>query len=351
MSETTLAHVMQASDLHVGDTVRGGLTPALLGASSHFEGWLDHHFLGARQLHQAFVALRRRDHGALLAISGDLTSNGAVAQFDLARGFLEQTGSNSPFGFGLGERRWADLAIPGNHDRWPGSNIVLGPPTTGFAACFPHPFPIVRPPVALAGGATLRFVLVDGDADVGWASLDRGLGRGSFLTQLRALDASLPAIEGQEIRVMLLHHAICDGRTPTGNGPVPFPTRPGLALPRSLEIDAASLSALQLALVRHSIRIVLTGHLHWPRLSILTVTDGTNRREVLEARCGTTMQQDQFPPHLVPHLPPGRSLPPNTLVLHELLRRDGDLVWRATVHRRTAASGFVPTPLVRELPL
>lgn len=362
--ESRLLSVVQISDLHFGSTVKGGTIPAaaLLRASSHFEGWLDHHQQGVRQLAQFFRGVRPRDPAALLAVSGDLTSNGADPQFALIEDFLGGSGPQSAFGFGLGVTNWRERTIPGNHDHWPGSNFPAGPPSLGFARCFPNAFPAVQPLIPLANGVTVRFILVNSDADVGWLSYDRFAGRGRFDSQFAVLDRVLPPVTKGEIRVMLVHHAVADDRTPTQVGRVPFPRRGGP--PRHaqfLEIDPISLALMERALVRHSVRVVMTGHLHEPRLTEMTATDGSKSLSVLETRCGTTTQQDQFPPHMLTKLQPGRSLPPNSLILHELVLRGDQLIWRASIHWRSAGSGFVcrpaqgslrlPSKLVGELPL
>ncbi len=344
--QSRLLSIVQISDLHFGDSVRGGGAPdpALLRASPIFEGWLDHHFQGVRQLQQFFRGVCRRDPAAMMVVTGDLTSNGADPQFALAAGFLGASGAQSPFGFGLGLPNWRERTIPGNHDQWPGSNRVVGQRRPGYGTCFPNPFPAVQPLIALANGVSIRFILMDSDSDVGSVSYDRFMGRGRFDSQMSALDGILPPIVEGEIRVMLIHHAVADGRTPPQTGPVPFPRRAAAGFGARLEIDPISLSTLEKGLVRHSVRVVMTGHLHEPRLTEMTATDGVVRLPVLETRCGTTTQQDQFPPHMLAKLPPGRTLPPNSLVLHELMLRDDLLIWRASIHWRSAASGFVCAP-------
>lgn len=363
MVDETLFTAVQISDLHFGDTVAGSSSPSewLLRATHWFEGWLDHHRIGLRELHRFFSGIVDTGARPLLVVSGDLTANGAIRQFKLVDAFLGG-GTTSPFGSGLGVGNWVNVAVPGNHDHWPGSNIVVGPPTPGLAACFTNPFPIIRPPIQLRHGRSVRFVLVDSDADVGWMSKDRWTGRGLFVSQLDQLKAELentPILDG-ETRVMVVHHAIADDRTPVHAGPVTFPRR--TAGSRSvLEIDAIALRALEHLLVEHSIRVVMTGHLHVPRLTAMTASNDVVDLDILETRCGTTTQRDTYPLGLLAKLGKGRGLPPNSLVLHELILREGRAVWRASVYWRAPARGFVPDAnrrspfvprtLVRELPL
>ena len=188
MPDETIFTAVQVSDLHFGNTLAGSASPIdpLLRLSHHFEGWLDHHWLGLREVHRFLSDLRKRDPSALLVISGDLTANGAVRQFDLAESFLRGDATNV-FGFGLGVQGWVDKAIPGNHDHWPGANTVFGPPTQGYATCFPNQFPLIRPPIPLSGSRSVRFIMVNSDEDVGWLSRDRLKGRGLFVSQLQVL--------------------------------------------------------------------------------------------------------------------------------------------------------------------
>lgn len=363
MADETLFTVVQISDLHFGSTVAGSSSPGnrLLTIAPWFEGWLDHHRIGIRELYRLLSSIEGSGTQPLLVVSGDVTANGAARQFALVDAFLGG-GRQSPFGFGLDRGNWVQGAVPGNHDHWPGSNTLVGPSTPGLGACFNQPFPIVHLPIPLAHGRSVRFIMVDSDADVGWASPDRVLGRGRFVSQLKRAKQELddvPILMG-ETRVMVVHHAIADDRTPVDLGPVSFPRRRG-GWPKTLEIDADSLRALEQLLVDHTIQIVMTGHLHVPRLTRMTASNDVVDLDILESRCGTTTQQDTYSLAMLAKLRKRPGLPPNSLVVHELLLRDGRPVWRARIYWRSPARGFVcdanhrssfiPGILVRELPL
>jgi len=147
-------------------------------------------------------------------------------------------------GPGLGRANWHQLSVPGNHDQWPGMNVICGGPTAGLAQTFQSPFPIIAPPQPLANGRAVQFISVDSDADVRAVGIARGLARGSFVSQLTTLDHSLPPRNPNEIRVLVVHHSM-----------VPLSARRGnLAI---LDIDSPTLQVLECFIVDHDISVVM----------------------------------------------------------------------------------------------
>ena len=91
MADQTLFTAVQVSDLHFGSAVAGSAKPGdlLLRLAPWFEGWLDHHRIGLRELHRFFSEFGDRGIRPVLVVSGDLTANGAVRQFELADALSE----------------------------------------------------------------------------------------------------------------------------------------------------------------------------------------------------------------------------------------------------------------------
>ncbi|KQP27457.1 hypothetical protein ASF27_20980 [Methylobacterium sp. Leaf102] len=275
-------------------------------------------------------------------ISGDLTAYGNPYQFDLAADFL---GSEKPtrFGFGLGLVQWAESSVSGNHDQWPGSTMIVGAPTTKLGEVLPGPYPMIGQLQPLSATASLRFLFVDSDADVGHVLPNRFLARGCFASQLSKLASQVPARVTGEVRVLVVHHAVSSLGTPWTDQASEFPKgSPSRRTP--LEIDGGTLRALQHFLVNAGVQVVLTGHLHVPRLSEFVASNDVETLNVLETRCGTTTQWDHYPMNVLAEVDPERRLPPNSLVCHELVQRSDELVWRASIYWRSRASGFVHRP-------
>lgn len=365
MADETILGLVQVSDLHFGDLLPNGdaSLPSLLGWLPFMSGQLGHHRRAARDLHR-FIADRRERIGTeVLVVSGDLTACGAVPQFALAESFLGSRPPHPAFPLSLAAADWVDKGVPGNHDQWPGTGAIVGNPTPGLAATFPRAFPSVWR-IRTRQGPSVAFVMVDSDADVAPVSVDRVFSRGAFQSQLNRLGEILPPGEADEVRVMVIHHSVADSSVPDTPGVVAFPRRGGGTSWRPLEIASDSLLALEKALVDHDIRVLMTGHIHHPRLVTFSASNGRRRLNVLETRCGTTTQRDVYPAALLvqpPGLLPLKPLPPNSLVVHELARRGTALVWKAEVYRRLAGRGFVasskpipgvvPDAVLRELML
>ena len=194
----TLLHI---SDLHFGDKLGGygvdqlSAELPLLIRFPQFDGQLGHHYKALSALHDFYKRLWDHDPTCQMIVTGDITANGATTQFDLAHLYL---------GVGLGRAGWPNNSISGNHDQWPGSNLVLGYPTAGLKKYFNQPFPIVAPPIELRKGLAVRFLLVDTDADVWPLGHNRFFARGNFVSQLVALRGQITPVEPGEIRVLVL---------------------------------------------------------------------------------------------------------------------------------------------------
>ncbi|WP_158684189.1 metallophosphoesterase [Methylobacterium sp. 285MFTsu5.1] len=337
MADRTLYKLLQVSDLHFGDIPKGlsnnlnAPSPRLIGLSPLFDGQLGHHVKGVLSLHNFMARLRRSGEPFDMVMTGDVTANGGVDQFDLAGDYL---GSGpSAFGYCLGQPNWAQDGIPGNHDQWNGNNLMVGGPTPGLARHLARRLPAQRARI-LPDGTILRFIFIDTDADVRPYSQKRILGRGAFQTQLQELE-SLPAIEDHEIRVLVMHHSIVGPARTKPHPKLPYPAvqvARGIRRFRSLEITSASRRMLDHFIVDHSISVVLSGHMHVALLSEMEASNGAYTRGFLEARCGSTTQRDTFEYKDRRGMSRGRALRPNTLLMHEIVREGGDLVWKTDVH-------------------
>jgi hypothetical protein len=201
----------------------------------------------------------------------------------------------------------------------------------------------------------LRLLFIDTDADVGPYSFNRLLGQGDFVSQLTRLREMLPHVEAAEIRVLVMHHSLMPPQ-PEGEA-----LPPRKRIPRVLEITPGSRRVLDRLLVELNIRVVLTGHLHVPRLSIISVSNGTERSSILEARCGTTTQRDRYPDEIYSRVAPDRQLPPNTLIVHKIIETNGSSIWRSEifwlnrlckfVNGSNYATRFLPSQLKTEIQL
>ena len=73
----------------------------------------------------------------------------------------------------------------------------------------------------------------------------------------------------------------------------------------------------------------------------MTMSNGVEKKEILEARCGTTTQRDEFPYEVRERIPRNRHLPPNSLILHQVIDRGGRTFWRSQIHWRSKQVRFV----------
>ncbi|MCE9582195.1 MAG: metallophosphoesterase [Planctomycetes bacterium] len=183
--------------IHVSDTHIGELDPrtgdAALGhdvlmrwkKDRHFYGFLGHTHVALSQFAEFYRRLRDSE-GARLIHTGDVTRWGGAAQFALAKRYFEKRLPTPEGDVGLDDPHALELAIPGNHDHWPGTGWVLGRSTSALRRMF-RPLPVPPKRFTLAGGRSLLFAGIDSDADVWPWSPTRALARGAFLSQLRAL--------------------------------------------------------------------------------------------------------------------------------------------------------------------
>jgi hypothetical protein len=160
---------LHLSDLHIGDRVGGpqaGLYDAqvewYINVHDIMHGLLGHHHLALEQI-ENFLYEDLETEAPQLIVSGDLTRNGAKQQLERAETFLGNR-LQLPYGTaGLEQANWRELAIPGNHDQWPGRNRPLGRPKIDIKKEFGAPAIV---PVLLPGNRTAEFLRIDTDADV-----------------------------------------------------------------------------------------------------------------------------------------------------------------------------------------
>jgi hypothetical protein len=301
---------LHVSDLHLGliDPIKPGgwnaPTPPYSQYLPLFKGQWGHHFLALQRLQEFYDKLVIAEKSAAnvrLVMSGDATAFGKPTEFHVANRFL----AGQLNGWGLRIKAWRDLAIPGNHDHWPGSGRILGRPK-GLRAYFPEDrFPCWTWAEPLAGAYTLRFISINTDADVRPYSRSRLRARGAFHNQIDALDKGLPNRAAGEVRVLLLHHpALFD--------------RP--AYQKDLSIVPRSAGALDQCLVNHGISVLMCGHTHAAacvKPFVATAPNGQTQ-EVVECCCGTTTQRERIPSTF--RTPAGEfpnwKLDPNTLLVH-----------------------------------
>jgi len=316
MSPRRLLTLLHISDTHIAEpdahAAGGRLEPWVRGRFHRGHAWYG--FLGhSSPALESLGRLARRlrdDEGAQIVHSGDLTSWGGPGQFAAALEILPAA---------LGSPSALDLAIPGNHDHWPGDGGVFGRPSAALRETFPV-LPWVRR-IPLGRGRLLTLAAIDSDADVFPWGYARLWGRGRFQSQLAALDSLLPRPVPGEFRALLLHHS------------------PWRAQHR-LGVSAGSRLALDAFLPRHDIRVLLCGHVHVPRCEVRACPHG----DVLEARCGTTTQRDFVPAEWLAgargRLP---GLPRNSLLVHRVIEDDGtgDVWWDVEV-QELGRWGFEP---------
>jgi len=172
-TDRVLLTVLHISDLHFGDKLGGygidhlsaGLPP-LISRFPQFDGLPGHHYKALSALHDFYKRFWGRHPTCPVIVTGDITANGAETQFDLAHLYLGDQTDEPNFGLGLGRPQWPDNSISGNHDQWPGRNVIFGRHTAGLKKHFNHPFPIVAPLFEIRRGLALRFLFIDTDADV-----------------------------------------------------------------------------------------------------------------------------------------------------------------------------------------
>lgn len=338
---------LQISDLHFDGPLQQSAVhpwaryvPLLKGYVGHSQGALGY-------LTKAFKELRRAEPDVELIVTGDLTAYGKVSQFQLADSFLSTAGQRPSF-LGLNAPGWMTLAIPGNHDHWPGNLFPLGTPNSEVSRRFPNDS-TVMPSTMLPNGVSVVFLSLNSDAGVtGW-SAERCFACGSFVSAVNELDGKLTnrKQDQHEIRVLLLHHSVeYVGRQIPRSLSRVFSASADL---RYLTIDNASRRKVADLLDKHGIRVVLTGHIHQPffvgRLPRSPSNPSYAQRDVMEARCGSTSQRLTAAPS-VP-IEGGSNAPryQNSLIVHRLLEDAGRIYWQSEVHAIfLSEGGFRPAP-------
>jgi 3',5'-cyclic AMP phosphodiesterase CpdA len=331
MSLATFVHI---SDLHIAPTRRDSLSARRQAWKrwDRFDGLLGHSADSLADLDQFFhdFLLKEKEPKAQLIVTGDLTAMGAKEEFDIANQYLagilrDDVGHH----VGLEVPDWSNRAIPGNHDHWPGRPVIIGRPTPSLGKYFPH-LPRVRPVVPLGNGRQLRLLRIDTDADVKPYSMNRVKALGNFESQLITLTAVLGPLgtNANEIRILCLHHS------PSYRGEI-------------LEIIESSRNALNSFIAENQVAVLLCGHIHRPpRVEPFAVTSGSVQVEVLEACCGTTTQYDasisreEEVQEVYSHWE-------NSLLVHRLLERDGEIHWETELYLEGRA-GFVRADSLRD---
>lgn len=339
---------VQISDLHFFDAKRKEddfweRVRRTLERSPRFSGLLGHDVRALDDLDRAFAELRTRgeESGSAapdLIVTGDLTAVGDDGEFAAANGFLRSP--VTPTRPGLGVDDWRRLAVPGNHDHWPGRLLWFGGPTDGLRRTFP--------PEEESGGSVLRwsirdggragdtwrivFLLLDGDADVPEAgSLDRVRAVGECDRAARELQDALFAPEwwnrGDQVRVLLLHHS------PAYRG-------------RFLQLDDASRDAVADLVHGGKVSVVMTGHIHRALLALTRSHESSSAHPVLEARCPTTTQRVETG-RLGVALKEVQE--PQGFLVHTVDEDGETLIWRAELWSRSLRDGFRPTGSVATL--
>lgn len=323
---------LQLSDLHIGSS--GGGDAEVLrpwAALPWFDGLLGHSYDSLAKLDALFQRLRETEDAGLI-ITGDITSMGAPEEFGYARKFLAYD-LTPPYGNFVGLRypAWKDLAIPGNHDHWPG-RPVFGDPLPDFLRAF-KTCPRITPRLTFDTGHSLRIAALDSDADVGPRGLRRIFARGAFLSQLVALDKFLPPPDVGEIRVLLIHHSI-------------------LWKGITLSIGGASRSALIEFAQKKGFSMFLCGHTHLPKLSKVPLPTGAMGRVpdmIFNACCGSSARITTLPFDLTV-LGQRITRPawlPNSVLVHRLSTFEDGISWDIrtlfeTCHGYEELSGVPP---------
>jgi UDP-2,3-diacylglucosamine pyrophosphatase LpxH len=318
----TLVHI---SDIHLSDSNNDSKALLLYALIPKLDGFLGHSYQSLTMLDPFFADLVNSEDAELI-VTGDVTRVGGVLEFDMARTYLEDE-FKPPMGYyvGLRDTHSLTLAIPGNHDHYPGIPMLVGGPTSGLTAMFPNMPKVVTLPLG-SRGHQLTFLLINTDADVGSWHPQRWAARGSFVSQLRTLKSQLGPKGEKEIRLLCLHHS----RAHYGV---------------TLEMDEVSRDELSNFIVRQGVAVLLSGHIHEPPLvklaTAVNTADDTDRAHYLEARSGTTTQRNLY------HIPfywrnilqklhlKKRGHWSNTLLVHRISEIDGEIIWESELFWET----------------
>jgi 3',5'-cyclic AMP phosphodiesterase CpdA len=334
MSHTVLLTLVHVSDLHVGRIDRQG-NPVVPDAvvrdwwrySRRFHGLLGHSYIAMAQLEEFFADTVAKGPTRLV-VTGDLTTCGSEAEFDLAEAFItgEAVLSRERV-LGLCAADALALTIPGNHDHWPGAGTVFGDPTYRLWDMFPRR-PLSPTVVDLDEDHRVVFFGINTDEDVHPTGTSRLYARGHFVSQLDALDRLLAGEEWRDgdSRVLLMHHSRMHQAFELG-------------------LTAATRRRLDRTLAAGRISVILSGHVHEPQVEIEPIARGDAAWDLLEARCGTTTQRDELPKSWIERGVVA-ALQPNGLLVHEIVRAGTRLEWHTIPYERTDR-GFRPGPALR----
>jgi hypothetical protein len=333
---------MQISDLHFTGEWHGKAfdpwahhVPGLAGLVGHTKPLL-------RYVQDAFERLLESDPTTEIIVTGDLTAFGAAEQFEAADAYLGGVIEESP-DLGLNRPNWASLSVPGNHDFWSGATC-LGWGFTNRSVRVRYPLDAwVTPAFTLPNDRELVFLHLNSDADVRAMSPERTYACGSFCSAIRKLDALLADRKQREIRVLLVHHSVQHEGEPVLHLPGSrwLPVEVTLLL-KHLSINDASRRELAGLVTKYDIRLVLTGHVHFPQfLGPITTGPFAEGPACWESRCGSTTQRCSA------SSPAVRT--DNGLVVHRLTMDPfGAVFWHSEAHGLLQSSdggaAFSPLP-------
>jgi hypothetical protein len=320
-----LATLLHISDLHLGDLdplTGDAIEPPFAGKSELLDGLLGHSLASLKRVSRFWGNLRRNEQAALV-VTGDLTTVGNPAQYEIAHHFLAELIDLSAIiphllPLGMSVTDWKERGIPGNHDHWPGSfsvpKLMFGEPAQDINDNFLKEYPKISE-IPLASGQSIKFLMIDSDADVNPLGPNRLFARGHFTSQLDKLEKLLEQSDPEnEIRVLCVHHSPAHKAYELG-------------------IDDGSRGALNDFIVKQNVAVLLTGHKHSPPLVRPSqVTHLGIDRTYLEARCGSTTQRSTLSyssTTLLKERPRKPDQLPNALLVHRLFRKSAEIYWHS----------------------
>lgn len=349
---SVLATFLHVSDLHIGHRFRsdGSLEPSVPPWPSQLHkvggGLIGHHNKALDELDLFYQELRKATPAnspgkATVITSGDLTQDGHLQQIALAEQFLggKLPPPHSPVGLDQAslahirrpDASWRDLAIPGNHDHWPGPDALVWPVTVPFGATaidvdgkFGCTDWLDYSLELQTGGRFAQIIRINTDADVAPYGGDRFWARGAFESQLEQLRKDLKPRAANCFRVLLMHHS---------------PSEPKGGVLCATDITGNSLQKLNAIIEHCEISVILSGHRHahhcclWP----------AGRWSALEARCGSTTRREWV------KLAYGGQYRActNALMVHRVVEEDGCLWWKTYI--RTSDTGYLENSKLPDL--
>lgn len=336
--ERLVGEFIHVSDLHFGNindkTLDSKVLPYFQGCLPViFDGLLGHGYRQIVKLDE-FVSSRVDELGedgvkTKLIVTGDLTAFGGLGHFKIGEDYLGDK-LKLPKGrgdIGLKFSDWKDLAVPGNHDNWPGIAFPFGSATSALQSTLLR-MPISGKVVDLVNNRRLRFIGINTDADVDPYSAHRFLARGSFKSEIYRLRSALPAIPSkEEIRIILLHHSL----SYRSSSPL-----------RAMEIDKESLEDLESFIQDYHVKVILSGHIHETSISIYPIKRAAKAYSIFEVQCGTTSQLNSLPKDPKQFNVVRRdSINFNSLVLHQIYEIENSKIeWRSTEYTLKQAGDF-----------